>query len=212
MREKIRTHPLGFVLVWMGLYLIAFYLTGHILTPRYEVAVAFDDRIPFCAPFVIFYKAWFLYFPGILILDLKKHRREYFELAFVLLTGMTLSVIFYALFPNAFSGRPVILKDDIFSKAVQSLFETDPPTNAFPSIHAGSSMAVLLVTAGSREMRKNRPLVGLCGLMTTLISLSTLFIKQHSVIDMLSGFALNALLFVLYCRTERGRRFIDSLL
>ena len=58
---------------------------------------------------------------------------------------MTRALLFYAIVPNGLALRPrYVPGNDIFSKAVQSLYRTDTPMNVCPSIHVFNSVTLML--------------------------------------------------------------------
>ena len=83
------------------------------------------------------------------------------------------------------------------------LWRADSPTNVCPSIHCQSSAAMALAFSKS-ALAKHRPaLKAAAWLWAGLICMSTVFTKQHSVIDVACGVALVLpWYFILYCRGE----------
>lgn len=76
-------------------------------------------------------------------------------------------------------------RDNVFTHMVANLYKTDTPTNLWPSIHVYNAIGTHLAVANSKRFSKwlkNSSLV-----FCILIILSTMFIKQHSVIDVLGG-------------------------
>ena len=65
-----------------------------------------------------------------------------------------------------------------------SLEYLDKPYNHFPSLHVALSWLAVHASAVSRRSR-----VGL-GVLAVGISVSTVFVKQHYIVDVLFGFAL----------------------
>ena len=69
-------------------------------------------------------------------------------------------------------------------------------TNVFPSIHVYNSLAVHIALAKCKAL-KNKPAVRYASLvLCILICMSTIFLKQHSVLDVIGGFALMAVMYV----------------
>ena len=84
----------------------------------------------------------------------------------------------------------------LFCKIVKGLYKTDTSTNVFPSIHVYNSLAVHIALAKCKAL-KNKPAVRYASLvLCILICMSTIFLKQHSVIDVIGGFALMAVMYV----------------
>ena len=58
---------------------------------------------------------------------------------------MTMALLFYAIVPNGLALRPrYVPGNDIFAKAVRSLYRTDTPMNVCPSIHVFNSVTLML--------------------------------------------------------------------
>lgn len=112
----------------------------------------------------------------------KNQWKEYYQLIITLGTGMTLFLIISLVFPNGQDLRPVLTGDSIFIKAVQMIYHTDTPTNVLPSIHVFNSLACCVaILKNQRKYKKSTDTA--CVVLTILIIMSTMFLKQHSVVD-----------------------------
>jgi membrane-associated phospholipid phosphatase len=114
---------------------------------------------------------------------------------FVILTYSATAVI-YILFPNMQTLRPTAFpRDNLLVDMVRGLYEFDTNTNVCPSIHVLGSVAVCLAGLHSKPLRSiGWKLFFL--LSTLLICLSTVFLKQHSIIDVYTALALGAVCYV----------------
>ena len=163
--------------------------------PRYYIGCKLDDLIPFCEWFVIPYVAWFFIIPAMLLLMHSISRPEYRELCFMLFGGMTICLLIYFLLPNGLTLRRPVSLDNWAARLVVAIRHTDQPTNVCPSIHVASSMAIFDVAHSSRAMKQRFPKIRLLFLiLCPMICVSTLFLKQHSVIDVCCGILLTAVL------------------
>ena len=100
------------------------------------------------------------------------------------------------IYPNGLTLRPSYIPDNICGKIVKGLYKTDTSTNVFPSIHVYNSLAVHIALAKCKAL-KNKPAVRYASLvLCILICMSTIFLKQHSVLDVIGGFALMAVMYV----------------
>lgn len=148
---------------------------------------ALDDKIPFLEIFIIPYLGWFAYCAFFFFLFLLMYDMEDFvKNAAFFFTGMTMFLIISSIWPNIQYLRPVVMpRDNIFTHMVANLYKTDTPTNLWPSIHVYNAIGTHLAVANSKRFSKwlkNSSLV-----FCILVILSTMFIKQHSVIDVLGG-------------------------
>ncbi len=71
------------------------------------------------------------------------------------------------------------------------IYAFDTPTGVFPSLHVGYSMGIAFTAC--RDPHLSRIKKWLIVLWVILISLSTMFIKQHSILDVVSGAILGVL-------------------
>lgn len=98
MLSKIKKYRHGFIIaIYFVVYLILFgYLEQRPVRAYHVVHTVFDDMIPFCEIFVIPYLLWFPYviLTVVYFLFHNKNKREYFQLIFNLMMGMTVSLLF----------------------------------------------------------------------------------------------------------------------
>ncbi|SDB62337.1 MULTISPECIES: phosphatase PAP2 family protein [unclassified Butyrivibrio] len=164
-----------------------FHLEGTKELHYTEIHAALDDKIPFLEIFIIPYLGWFVYCSFFFFLFLLMYDMEdFFKNAAFFFTGMTLFLIISSIWPNIQYMRPAVMpRDNIFTHMIQNLYKTDTPTNLWPSIHVYNAIGTHLAISNSKRFEKwlkNSSLV-----FCILIILSTMFIKQHSVIDVLGG-------------------------
>ena len=83
------------------------------------------------------------------------------------------------------------------------VYAADTNTNVCPSIHVIGSFAVYFAARDIRRFRAKGWRLGFLT-MAVLISLSTVFLKQHSVLDVLAGLAVCAAAYPLIYRVPAG--------
>lgn len=116
-------------------------------------------------------------------------------------SSMAISLLLYLLFPNGVQLRPeTIAGDNIAASLMQMVWAVDTSTNVCPSIHVSTTVAIFLAVRRSRIWQRRSLVVGGCGVLAALICLSTVFLKQHSVIDVLCGIALTLVLHLVVSR------------
>lgn len=202
MREFWRP-GLGMV-TYMILYLASFSWIEQMTRLQYSnIHVALDDMIPFCEWFVIPYLLWFVYMvlsTGFLFLF---DRDNYHKTATMLYIGMTLFVLISLFWPNIQYLRPDVMpRDNICTRLIAALYRTDTPTNLCPSIHVFNSLVAMIGVhrCSTNALARNPLYRGVMYLIGILIVLSTMFIKQHSVFDVVCAFVCVG---VSYCAVYR---------
>ncbi len=115
-----------------------------------------------------------------------------------LVTGMTLFLIVSFVYPNGHELRPEQFpRDNVFTRMIANLYQTDTATNILPSIHVYNSIGIQIAVQKSRRLSRHRGVQIVSGILCVSIILSTVFIKQHSMVDVISAFVLAAVLYVL---------------
>lgn len=197
--ESFKKYKHGFILLYLLIYLPWFGWLEKTVTNRFHVIhMAVDDRIPFIEYFIVPYLLWFAYVAVAVVYFLFKNKEEYYKLCTFLFVGMTVFLIISTVYPNGHSLRPVTFeRDNIFVDMVRALYRTDTATNLFPSIHVYNSIGVNIAIWHCKNFRKNKAIrFGSVFLMVNII-LSTMFLKQHSVFDVITGIVFAAFMYTL---------------
>lgn len=165
------------------------------IVPVHIMYCSFDLSIPFVKEFIVPYFFWFIYMALSFLYFGIVSRKEYYRLLKFISLSMCLGYIIFILYPNGQFARPLVVGDDVFSKMVKFLYLTCETNNVFPSLHVANAVGVHLSVAYSDKL-KNKPIIKLVSfILLILICASTVFVKQHSIIDVLGGFVLS---FVVY--------------
>ena len=171
--------------------------------PYHVIHVKLDDMIPFVEYFIVPYLLWFVYVAAVFVYLFFKNRREFYQYCIFLFTGMTLFLIVSTLYPNGHLLRPnTFARNNIFTFAVQILCQADTATNIFPSLHVYNSIAAHRAVANSETLAGNRLIRGGSFVLMVSIILATMFLKQHSVLDVISGILLGLVMEQLVYRTD----------
>ncbi len=190
-------------LIWFGIYLLIYLIYFHIIeiVPRSHymiIATPLDRVIPFCEVFIIPYLSWFFYILIGVLAVYYLDRREYDILATELMMGMTIFLLISTFFPNRQPMRLLEMpRTNIFTMMVAALWKVDTPTNVWPSIHVFNSLAIELSLLRIKDARLQKKSVRLGGIVwCILICMSTVLIKQHSILDIVTGMMLMVLCYL----------------
>ncbi|HCA33794.1 MAG TPA: phosphatidic acid phosphatase [Lachnospiraceae bacterium] len=155
----------------------------------HPVSCAMDALIPFNEIFVIPYYFWFIYLIGTIVFlffyDVKAFKQM---MRFIIFTyGVTMIV--YLVYPTCQNLRPAVFaRDNILTHIVKALYAFDTNTNVCPSIHVLGSLAAMFPSWHSKRFSGRGRFI--MTILCALICVSTLFIKQHSVLDVMWGMIL----------------------
>lgn len=196
-------------------YLISFVLLENSNVPIHTIHCSLDDKIPFCEYFVIPYLLWFV-FIGVTLLYFGvvcKERKEYIRLAASLCFGMTVFLIVSFVYPNGHGLRPELEGNNVFLRLTEFIYRVDTPANILPSLHVFETIACYIAIVKNEDCKKHKGMCILTGILSVLIIASTLFLKQHSVIDGVFAIGLNILSYLMfYVWSEKYEKELSRLL
>ncbi|WP_088225250.1 phosphatase PAP2 family protein [Desulfosporosinus sp. FKB] len=158
----------------------------------YNLVTSFDQRIPFIKFFALPYIVWYPFVILTLAWLMKREPRLYVSTLIACLMGLALSYSFYILAQTT-TPRPQIIGNDWLTRIVLFIYHMDEPYNSFPSIHV--LISFILFQAGSKLKIPSPFFTGLVRVVAGIIILSTLFIKQHTLLDVAGGIGIGSFLF-----------------
>ena len=181
------------------LYMLAFRYVEQRNVPINIIHMKIDDYIPFCEYFIVPYLLWFAYVAVTVFYFafFNKNKQEYWQFILTLGIGMTLFIFVSLLYPNGQNLRSELTGDSIFIHLVQYLYTIDTPTNIPPSIHVFNSIACCIAIFQHKPFQKRKALLTGTAILTTLIVMATVFLKQHTLVDVIAAVALNIVCFQL---------------
>jgi membrane-associated phospholipid phosphatase len=156
--------------------------------PRNEVVahrihVGLDGLIPLVPIFSVPYALAMVFVVGTLayfVLFTPRVRETAYSYTFCL----AVSCATYLAFQTTVD-RPPVDANSAFTGLVSFIYANDQPYNCFPSLHVSLTVLASLIWARGRR-RLAVPLAG----WVVLVALSTLFTKQHVLLDVLAGAVL----------------------
>lgn len=172
----------------------------------FPIHCALDDFIPFCEIFLIPYLFWFVFLVGIHVYTLLFDVESFKKLMKFIMVSYTVALLIYILFPNCQELRLMAFeRDNILTRFMSCFYVFDTNTNVCPSIHVIGSVAVAVCAWHSKHLSGpvSRTVFVILAL---LISVSTVFLKQHSVIDLAAAIPVCILAYVVaYGKKSRAR-------
>lgn len=187
----------AWILSYGIIYLAWFAYLEQTVTKKFHIiTMPVDVKIPFCEYFIIPYMLWFAYVLCTVAYFFFYSTNDYYRLCMFLFTGMTIFLVVSTVYPNGHNLRPeVFARENWYTEIVGWLYETDTPTNLFPSIHVYNSLGTHIAIMRSSSLKNKKLLRVSSFVLCLLIILSTMFLKQHSVFDVLTACGLSAVMY-----------------
>lgn len=165
------------------------------IVPKYHLGFAMDKLIPFVPIFVVPYLFWFAYIAWGFVYFGFKSKDDFYKLSIFIYTSTAIACIIYALFPHGQTLRPNLAGENgFFVNIIKYIYLTDTPTNCLPSMHVLNSLAVNSTIRHSKIFENNVWVRSTSEIITILVCLSTVLIKQHSYMDVLAAFLIGLIL------------------
>ncbi len=196
--QSVMDHKHGCIIVLYGIfYMAAFcYLEKNIQHDYHIIHTFIDDHIPFCEFFIVPYMLWFPFLAATLVyfIFFNKDKQEYYSYIKNLCMGMTVFLAVSYLYPNGHQLRPeTFARSNLCVDLVRWLYSTDTSTNILPSIHVFNSLAAYMAVSRCRSLAGHIWVKRGTFVLVLTIILSTMFLKQHSVVDVVLGAAMAGL-------------------
>ena len=167
-------------------------LNERTYTQVFELSTIIDNNIPFIPSFIIPYIIWYPFVFGYLIYFWYKDTEVYVKTLITIVVGELICFTIYFFFQTTVP-RPHLTDNNLLTSMVQFIYNNDKPYNAFPSIHVLTTYAIMLASLNIKNKHKLNHLF--IQIMGSLIILSTMFVKQHVVYDMIGSMFLVSVIY-----------------
>ena len=181
---------LKYLLGWVG-YFILYFLTENLIPAEkcHPMHCIVDDWIPFCEYFVIFYVFWYVLVAGSLLNYALYDVESFKKLQTFIIITQVIAMATYILYPSRQDLRPEVFdRNNFFTWVMGIIYGFDTSTGVCPSLHVAYSLGILSVCwkDGKLAMWKKLGIL----LSVILIALATMFVKQHSAVDVAAALIL----------------------
>lgn len=170
----------------------------------YAPEVALDRALSLQPTWMLVYGS--LYVFVVLLPLLVVRQQELFRRAMqAYLMVMIVSYVGFVLYPTAAPRPAQVLGDGFSAWSLRLAYSLDPPYGCFPSLHVAYSFVSALTC-----YRVHRAVGAAAGLWAALIGVSTLYTKQHYVVDVIAGALAAYVAYVLFLRSYPREAVAES--
>ena len=188
-------------------YFIMYFLTENLIPASscHVMHCFIDDLIPFNEVFVIFYVSWYLLIVGSLLYFMLYNIEGFKNLSKYIIITQVVAMMVYIVYPSRQDLRPEAFADDnLLTQLVGLLYTADTNTGVCPSLHVAYSLGIASVWVKEKDV--SILIRAFVVVLAVLICLSTMFIKQHSAVDVIAALPLGLLAEILVFHTDLLRR------
>lgn len=174
----------------------------------HDVYIGIDAAIPFIAEFIYPYVYWYLFVAGTVAYLFFTHKDEFYRCVAALFIGMTICLIIFTIYPTSFDYRPDMLTGNSLTQyLLDFIYSADKSQNVCPSIHVYNSIACAVALIKCVDFKNSRFMQAFAIISATVITLSTMFIKQHSLIDAIAAVILFIVMYVFVYKVDYSKLF-----
>lgn len=178
--------------------LVPFYIFLPELLPphtRYVPELELDRALPLVPAWALVYGALYLFLIVLPVFVVRQDALIRRTVYAYLLIWITSYIFFFVVYPTS-APRPAMVSGEGFAVwGLRNLYSSDPPYNCFPSLHVAHSFVSALACH-----RVHRNLGIVATICAALVALSTLFTKQHYVVDAIAGVLLACVAWAIFLR------------
>ncbi|NLY48610.1 MAG: phosphatase PAP2 family protein [Clostridiales bacterium] len=208
-KQLLKQYRHGVILVYFFFYMIWFtYLERTVTTKFTPVHSKLDDYIPFMEIFIIPYLLWFIYIFITVAYFFFTSKEDFYRCCAFLFIGMTICLTIYTIWPNGHYLRvdlDTLGRSNIFTRMLSLIYGIDTATNVCPSIHVYNSIGAMIAIRKSVRLKDIKWLQVSVFILTVLISMSTVFLKQHSILDVFGAIALSLVMYPIAYKPVFGK-------
>ena len=178
---------LKLLLGWVG-YFALYFLTENLIPAENctPVHMWLDDVIPFCEWFLIPYVFWYVLIVISLGYFLLYNVDSFKRLQTYIIITQVVAMAVYIIFPTRQDLRPLeFVNENVLTQLVGILYTVDTNTGVCPSLHVAYSLGIASVWLKERQAPVGWKVFVVIAVI--LICLSTMFIKQHSAVDVFAA-------------------------
>lgn len=190
MKRLLSKYPHAKWLLFWPAFGAAFYAVEYLIPGvKYHVMYhPLDSMIPFCEWFLIPYVYWYIFMFGTVAYTFLREQEAFRKLMEAMAFVFGGAILIFLIYPTCQNLRPhSFARDNILTQFMAWFYENcDTNTNVCPSLHVAGSLVCAIGLANTRRFSTRGWKFVNYG-TAVLISVSTVFVKQHSVWDVFWG-------------------------
>lgn len=192
-RKEHRVQATWKLLLFWPVYGLTFYLLEWVLPRGYYHPMyhPLDSQIPFLEIFVLPYVIWYFYMAASVAYTLFRDTGAFCRMMAFYMIVFSVSTLVFFLYPTRQDLRPAVFqRDNGLTRLMGLLYQLDTNTNVCPSLHVSGAIGAALGFLDTKAF-STKGWKWFHGTLAFVISISTVFVKQHSVIDVFWGYVLS---------------------
>ena len=193
------------------LFVLAFNMFAYCLPSilnieaKFDMTLPIDRKIPAIPIFSYIYVISYAYWAFNYILICREGRDMCRRFVTAEVMGKAVCFLMFMLVPATFARPAADTLSGPGAWLLKIVYAMDEPTRLFPSIHCYASWMCVRPLFSKKIKRVPIPYIVFSFVLTVLICLSTLFTRQHVIVDVFAGVALGEIVWIISGLLFRGK-------
>lgn len=151
---------------------------------HHDLTIELDNLIPLCVPFILIYICAFVQWVVGYVMISRESKEMCFYYLGAELIAKAICFIVFIIYPTTMA-RPEFTQTGLSGWILGIIYSVDAPTNLMPSIHCLESY--LIARAAFKMKKASKSYRTIMVVASILIVASVLLVKQHVVLDVVTG-------------------------
>lgn len=171
----------------------------------YLLGSEIDFKTLFIPQFIYLYISWYLMLLLVPYLFLKKNKESFYKYITALFLAITISTIIFFFFPTTMLRENIVI-NNLSTFLVNLIYLVDTPVlNCLPSMHCIICFLFIYIALNDTKITKGEKLIIV--IWSFLVILSTLFVKQHVILDVISAFIISITIYLIIIKFKLWNKF-----
>ncbi len=203
--EKNKIKVLIYIIGLLAFQTIIYFLAKYTPIEPHIVGNDIDNYIPFLSIFIYPYIFWYVMLTLVPYTLYNYNKKSFNRYYLTIAISIILVAIIYVLYPTTMN-RPLLEVNSLSTFITELIYKADTPIrNCLPSMHCLISFVFIYSSLDTKEL----PIIHkiLIVTLSTLVILSTVFIKQHVLIDVITAFIISLVLYLFVSINKNLKNF-----
>ncbi len=208
--KKIELKPIVVTILLIVFQSVVFVFSRLVQGNPHIIGGIIDSKIPFNIWFIIPYSIWYFLIFIVPYYLYTRDKDSFIRYIYAYIYCTLVANLIFIIYPTTVI-RPEVASTNVLTWMAHVIFTIDtPPLNCFPSLHFAMSLLFITFICENKNIKKITQII--ITIISILIMIATLFVKQHVFIDVVSGVLIATVIYFLVKKFYKKDNWIKRLL
>ena len=193
--NKINFKIIGILVFLIVFEALIFFVSKLFISSPHIIGSRLDELTPFLPGFIYIYVAWYISLIVIPYYIYYKDKNSFNKYVVTFIISTIICGIIFVVYPNTIK-RADITGGGITNFIIKIIYYLDYPVNCLPSIHCLYSFLYIFAIFDTKKVTPTYIKI-IITVFSISVVLSTLFIKQHVIVDALASLIISTVVWII---------------